>query len=160
MHKFLGRVKFINPLGQKSAFGRFLSCVGINSNKWLWNWLNSWYRSKNLKKLLLNNVHWKICYLIMYILSARFQLENWSAPARLGSAWNLYSSARLELGNSSSGSSLIFAHNQAYLIWNEMLCCLLFVKKNLRIFVNTFVLCIKNGRQNCDFEDSEQMVVK
>ena len=28
MHKFLGRVKFINPLGQKSAFGRFLSCVG------------------------------------------------------------------------------------------------------------------------------------
>ena len=33
-------------------------------------------------------------------------------------------------------------------------------KKNLRTFVNTFVLCIEKGRQNCDFEDSEQMVVK
>ena len=28
MHKFLGRAKFINPLGQKSAFGQFLSFVG------------------------------------------------------------------------------------------------------------------------------------
>ena len=38
------------------------------------------------KKILLNNVHWKICCLIMFILSARFQLENWSAAARLSSA--------------------------------------------------------------------------
>ena len=29
MHKFLGRAKFVNQIGQKSAFGRFLSCVGI-----------------------------------------------------------------------------------------------------------------------------------
>ena len=28
MHKFLGRQKIINPLGQKPAFGWFLSCVG------------------------------------------------------------------------------------------------------------------------------------
>ena len=71
-----------------NLFGKWLNYVllcYINSDKWLWNWLNSWYRSKNLKKMLLNNVHWKICYLIKYILSARFQLENWSAPAWLGS---------------------------------------------------------------------------
>ena len=30
MHKFLGKQKIINPLGQKPAFGWFLSCVGIN----------------------------------------------------------------------------------------------------------------------------------
>ena len=30
MYKILRRQKFINQLGQKSAFGRFLSCVGIN----------------------------------------------------------------------------------------------------------------------------------
>ena len=51
----------------------------------------------------------KICYFLTYILSvlsARFQLENWSAPARLGSARNLHSSAWLELENSSSNSSL------------------------------------------------------
>ena len=34
MHKFLGRAKFINPLGQKPAFGWFLSCVG-NSAKFV-----------------------------------------------------------------------------------------------------------------------------
>ena len=44
---------------------------------------------------------------ILSVLSARFQLENWSAPARLGSAWNLHSSAQLELENSSSNSSLL-----------------------------------------------------
>ena len=43
-----------------------------------------------------------------YYLSARFQLGNWSAPARLGSARNLHSSARLEPEKSSSGSSLVF----------------------------------------------------
>ena len=53
---------------------------------------------------------WKICYLMMHILSARFQLENWSAPAWLGLARNLHSSAQLELENSSSGSSLRNTH--------------------------------------------------
>ena len=42
--------------------------------------------------------------------------------------------------------------------WNAVL--LVICEKNLRTFVNTFVLCIEKGRQNCDFEDSEQMVVK
>ena len=41
-------------------------------------------------------------------ISARFQLENWSAPARLGSARNLHSSGSLEPENSSSNSSLLF----------------------------------------------------
>ena len=51
----------------------------------------------------------KICFLLTYILSelsARFQLENQSAPARLGSARNLPSSSSLEPENSSSKSSL------------------------------------------------------
>ena len=43
---------------------------------------------------------------ILYILSARFQLENWSAPAWLDSARNLHSSGSLEPENSSSNSSL------------------------------------------------------
>ena len=55
----------------------------------------------------------KICY----ILSARFQLENQSAPARLGSARNLHSSAWLELENSSSGSSLI-VYPGSYIIFS------------------------------------------
>ena len=42
--------------------------------------------------------------------------------------------------------------------WNAVL--LVICEKNLRTFVNNFVLCIEKGRQNCDFEDSEQMVVK
>jgi hypothetical protein len=33
VHKFLGRAKFINPLGQKPAFGWFLSCVGKMSTR-------------------------------------------------------------------------------------------------------------------------------
>ena len=40
--------------------------------------------------------------------STRFQLGNWSAPARLGSARNLYSLGSLEPENSSSNSSLVF----------------------------------------------------
>ena len=84
----------------------------INSDKWLWiDWIHD-TEAKIWKKMLLNNVHWKICYLIKYILSARFQLGNWSAPARLGSARNLCSSARLELENSGSGSSLIVLHTR------------------------------------------------
>ena len=43
---------------------------------------------------------------IRYLLSARFQLGNLSGPAWLGSARNLHSSARHELENSGSGSSL------------------------------------------------------
>ena len=39
-------------------------------------------------------------------ISARFRLQNWSAPARLGSAQNLHSSGSLEPKNSSSNSSL------------------------------------------------------
>ena len=55
-------------------------------------------------------------------------------------------------------------------IWYGMKCCVGYGmkccvacylwKKYLRTFVNTFVLCIEKGRQNCEFEDSEQMVVK
>ena len=39
-------------------------------------------------------------------VSARFQLENWSPPARLGSARNIHSSGSLEPENSSSNPSL------------------------------------------------------
>ena len=49
----------------------------------------------------------KICFLLTYILSelsARFQLENQSVPAR-----NLPSSSSLEPENSSSNSSLVFS---------------------------------------------------
>ena len=50
---------------------------------------------------------WKICFLMMYILSARFQLENWNAPAWLDWAQNLFYSSRLSSGNFSSNSSLV-----------------------------------------------------
>ena len=50
---------------------------------------------------------------ILSVLSARFQLENWSVPARLGSAPNLHSSGSLEPENSSSNSSLVGGF-----IWN------------------------------------------
>ena len=43
---------------------------------------------------------------MLKIISAWCQLENWSAPAQLGSARNLHSSGSLELENSSSNSSL------------------------------------------------------
>ena len=43
----------------------------------------------------------------LLLLSARFQLENWSAPARLGSTRNLHSSGLLEPENSSLNSSLV-----------------------------------------------------
>ena len=39
-----------------------------------------------------------------------FQLESWSAPARLGSARNLHSSGSLEPENSSSNSSLLLTY--------------------------------------------------
>ena len=42
----------------------------------------------------------------MHKKPARFQLENWDAPAWLGSAWNIYSSTWLSSENSSSNSSL------------------------------------------------------
>ena len=44
---------------------------------------------------------------ILLVLLARFQLENWSAPARLDLAWNFHSSGLLEPENSSSNSSLV-----------------------------------------------------
>ena len=44
---------------------------------------------------------------MMYILSARFQLENWNAPAWPDSARNLFSSAQLSSENFSSNSSLL-----------------------------------------------------
>ena len=37
----------------------------------------------------------KICFLLTYILSARFQLENWNTPAWQNSAWDPFSSAQL-----------------------------------------------------------------
>ena len=43
--------------------------------------------------------------------SARFQLENWSVPARLGSARNIHSSGLLEPENSSSNPSLVNTHD-------------------------------------------------
>ena len=52
----------------------------------------------------------KICYFLTYILSvmlARFQLGNWSAPARRSLARNLHSSAWLEPETSRSNSSLV-----------------------------------------------------
>ena len=67
----------------------------------------------------------KICDFLTYILSemsARFQLENKSAPARLDSAPNLHSSGSLEPENSSSNSSLEFI----YLIKSKLLSKLLF----------------------------------
>ena len=48
---------------------------------------------------------------IMLELSARFQLENQCAPARLGLAQNLHSSGSLKLENSSSNSSLEIRSN-------------------------------------------------
>ena len=51
----------------------------------------------------------RICYFltcILSVLSARFQLENWSGQAQLGSARKLHSSGSLELENSNSNSSL------------------------------------------------------
>ena len=37
----------------------------------------------------------KICFLLMYIKSARFQLQNWDAQARLGSQPSKLGSAQL-----------------------------------------------------------------
>ena len=48
-----------------------------------------------------------MCQKLRYILSARFQLKNWDAPARLDSAWKFFSSDRLSSGNLSSNSSLL-----------------------------------------------------
>ena len=45
-------------------------------------------------------------YIVLKKISARFQLENWSVPARLDSARNLHSSSSLEPENFSSNPSL------------------------------------------------------
>ena len=57
----------------------------------------------------------RICYFLAYILSvlsARFQLKNWSAPAWLSSAQNLHSSGSLEPENSSWNSSLVVCYEK------------------------------------------------
>ena len=65
----------------------------INSNKWLWNWLNSWYISKNLKRMLLNNVHCTLKNLLpnnVYIVSS-VSARKLKCPssARLGLSWKI-----------------------------------------------------------------------
>ena len=72
--------------------------VLISLHKVSWNWLESCYRNKIGKFYT---------HIVMWVLSARFQLKNWSAPAWLSSAQNLHSSGSLELENSSSNSSLV-----------------------------------------------------
>ena len=62
---------------------------------------------------------------ILSVLSARFQLENQSAPAWLGSARNLHSSGSLEPENSSSNSSLVRTYllvcKYSFYKWNKLL---------------------------------------
>ena len=73
----------------------------INSYKWSYNWLE-------LVIIMILVENWEFyCSFKLGLKknSARFQLENWSAPARLGSARNLHSSGSLEPENSSSNSS-------------------------------------------------------
>ena len=59
-------------------------------------------------------------YLLSYINSARFQLENCNAPARLDSAQNPFSLARLSSGNFSSKSSLVVRFS--LILLEEFLC--------------------------------------
>ena len=81
----------------------------INSSKLAWNWLESWYRSKIRKKL-------RICYFLTYILSvlsARFQLDNWSVPAQLSSELS-------QLGLAQAGKfqlELISSTHPIWLFW-------------------------------------------
>ena len=80
--------------------------VLISLHKWLWNWLELGAKLGNL-------------IYILSVLSARFQLENWSAPARLDSARNLHSSGLLEPENYSSNSS----DRQHFEIYSKILTC-------------------------------------
>ena len=62
------------------------------------------------------------CDFLTYILSelsARFQLENYSAPAWLGLAWNFHSSGSLEPKNSSSYSSLANSKDSLEVIYKH-----------------------------------------
>ena len=78
---------------------------------------------------------------ILSVLSTWFQLGNWSAPAWLGSAQNLHSSARLELGKSGSGLSLLFIDffplAIAKLVYNESPWLWLLHRKNAHTKVTT-----------------------
>ena len=87
---------------------KYLSCC-INSDKWSLESLMTILQIQNLE-------------IGMWFLTsakknpARFQLKNWKAPARFALAWlgtarNLFSSARLSLGNFSSNSSLIIMYS-------------------------------------------------
>ena len=91
-----------------------------------------------------NGTYTKIWYFLTYILSVLstwFQLGNWSAPAWLGSAQNLHSSARLELGKSGSGLSLLFIDffplAIAKLVYNESPWLWLLHRKNAHTKVTT-----------------------
>ena len=72
--------------------------VLISLHKWSWNWLGSCYRSKIGKF----DIH-----IVSIVSSVSAQKLKFPSSAWLGSARNLHSSARLELENSSSNSSLV-----------------------------------------------------
>jgi hypothetical protein len=55
--------KIINPLGQKSAFGRFLSCVGKNMLAWISLFLSL------INGLSLENKSWKLFVLCLQALT-------------------------------------------------------------------------------------------
>ena len=77
----MGRVKFIKPLGQKSAFGRFLSCVGIIKkskvevppSKVIQNDNDKWRNIDSDTKL--------------YVVTSGYRLETGSIVIERGSRW-------------------------------------------------------------------------
>ena len=110
-----------------SARNRKMAKTSWNFNNFESNWfmyLNYSFFTPKIPILLNKFIKLNIRYIIIMIeaqnwnlivvpnydlkfLSARFQLENWSAPARLDSARKFQSSGSLEPENSSSNSSLL-----------------------------------------------------
>ena len=65
----------------------------------------------------------KFCCLLTYILAAQFQLENWNAPARLDSARDPFSPARLTSGNFSLNTKL-YTSPKTYFVETISLYCI------------------------------------